>query len=338
MILFHGLASYEPAQLHPILRTLQKATAFGWLGVHMFFAISGWCIAERVSAAWRRGEPALGFLRERALRIFPTYWAALAVTFALRLLAAPFNSAPLASNFPAGARGWLGDLFLINPYLGVTPTIIISWSLVFELGFYLIGAGAILLRRRKVTSASIAALGFVLCLWPLFGWKFTPALVLSLWPDFFAGVLVWWAARAKTSGLRWSAAAGIAALVALNIFWPGGYGEVARATAIGTAVALWIFSRWENDRPAGVITRTLGWVGKFSYSLYLIHLAVLSPFTNLGRRIVPPSELLFCIVWLAAIVMSGLAGWALYRWVEAPIELWRKLRWSTHPTPTRSPA
>ena len=77
--------------------------------------------------------------------------------------------------------------------------------------------------------------------------------------------------------------------------------------------------------------RALGWLGAFSYSLYLIHLAVLSPFTNLAQRFVPPSRWLFCGVWVVGLLVSTAAGWALYRWVEAPIERWRKTRWSARP-------
>lgn len=332
VLLFHALTNFEPEQLHPLLRGLRHVTGLGWLGVHMFFAISGWCIAERLAAAWRRGEPALGFLRERALRIFPTYWAALALSFALRVAAVPFNTATLASSFPTGGRGWLADLLLLNPYLGTTATIIISWSLVYELGFYLIGAGALLLRQRGIPSATIAAMGFGLCLWPLFGWNFAPTYVLGLWPDFFAGVLAWWAARATTLAPKWSATAGLAVLLALDAFWPGGYGALARLAAIGTAVALWFFFARDDGTPASGLARRLGWFGTFSYSLYLIHLAVLSPLTNLARRFVAPTGLPFVLVWVAVVGLSGAAGWALYRWVEAPIERWRKSRWSARPT------
>jgi peptidoglycan/LPS O-acetylase OafA/YrhL len=196
------------------------------------------------------------------------------------------------------------------------------------LGFYLLAGGALLLRRKICSSGVIAVCGLALCLWPLTGWNLRPAYVLGLWPDFFCGALVWWAARRRAAGPRWSAAAALVALLVLEAAWPGGYGGLARVVAVGTAVALWIFSLRERDAPPHGIMRAFGWVGAFSYSLYLIHLAVLSPFMNLAQRFISPAQSSFCFVWLLAIGCAGTAGWLLYHWVEAPIEQWRKSRWS----------
>jgi peptidoglycan/LPS O-acetylase OafA/YrhL len=127
-------------------------------------------------------------------------------------------------------------------------------------------------------------------------------------------------------------------MLALVALWPGGFGGEARVVAIGTATALWIFSKRERGAAPSTAMRALGWIGAFSYSLYLIHLAVLSPFTNLVQRFVHPDRLSFCATWLAAVLLSGAAGWALYRWVEAPLERWRKSRWSARPVPNPSSA
>ena len=336
VLLFHSLAAFEPAQLNPVLRAVHKFTQQGWLGVHMFFAISGWCIAERLAAAYRRDEPIAGFLRERALRIYPTYWAALALTFAVRVVAVPFNHTFLAASFPAGVRGWFADLFLVNRYLSAPATIIVSWSLVYELGFYLLGSGGLLLRRKFVSSSALAVLGLALCLWPLLGVNPRATYVLGLWPDFFAGALAWWAARSSSTGRARFVAAALVALLALVVTWPGGFGGEARVAALGTAASLWFLSKRERGAPPSGAMRALGWVGAFSYSLYLIHLAVLSPFTNLAGRIVAPSSLAFCGVWLAALLISLATGWALYHWVESPFERWRKSHWSNRPAENRA--
>jgi peptidoglycan/LPS O-acetylase OafA/YrhL len=107
---------------------------------------------------------------------------------------------------------------------------------------------------------------------------------------------------------------------------------------VGTAATLWLFSKRANGAPLPALLRVLSWVGAFSYSLYLIHLAVLSPLTNLLRRFMAPTELRFCVAWLGAVALSGLAGWVVYRCVEAPIERWRKSRWSARPAAKLSTA
>jgi peptidoglycan/LPS O-acetylase OafA/YrhL len=323
VLLFHSLAAIPSDTIYPILGLVQRFAKFGWLGVHMFFAISGWCIAQRLAAAWRRKEPVPVFLCERALRIYPTYWAALGLTLALRLAAVPFNTTHLAANLPSGPRGWIADLFLLNPYLKVPATLIVSWSLVFELGFYLLAAGALILRRRGPASA-LVLLGMLLCLWPLTGWQFRLTYVLGLWPDFFVGGLVWWAARSRTSAPKYLAAAGLAMLALLALSWPGGYGGQGLLVAITTAIILWALSGQDHRVAANPFLRKLAWVGGFSYSLYLIHLPLLSPFMNLAARWVPPRQALFCLVWLAAVLLAFTGGWLLNRLVEAPAERWRK--------------
>ncbi len=331
VLLFHSLAPWPPEALHPLLRVIQKFTQHGWLGVHLFFAISGWCIAERLGAAHRRGESCGAFLRERALRIFPTYWVALGLLLLARLVAQPFNQTSLATNLPSGLHGWIGDLLLINPYIDVPATLMVSWSLVFEVGFYLFGAGALLARRHGLSSGVIAGLGLLTCAWPLLGLDFRPAYVLGLWPDFFAGVLVWWCARIPTLPRTLAGIGGLVTLAVLALNWPG-FGGLGRCTALLTAVLLWISSRRDHTAAAIIPLRALGRLGIFSYSLYLIHVTVLSPFMNLGQRLVPTSGFAFVFVWITAVALALVAGWLLHRWVEAPVERWRKRRWSTATT------
>jgi exopolysaccharide production protein ExoZ len=329
VVLSHSLLQIPAETLHPVLQFVSHFSSTGWLGVYVFFALSGWCIAERLSSAYRRGESLTVFIRERILRIFPTYWAALALLFLSRLIALPFNRATFETSFPDGVRGWIADLFLLNPYLNVPSTLLVSWSLVFELGFYVLGAGALLLRRRGVSSARIALIGFALCAWPLMQISSSAALVLGLWPDFFAGVLVWWSARAKTAARTFAGAAGLTVLLILTLAWPGGFGGTPRLTAILAAAVLWCLARAE---PAtfyeSSAARALTWLGACSYSLYLAHFTVLSPFINFTKRFVPTTSIAFVAVWLTAVALSVGAGWLLYRLVEAPVERWRKKRWA----------
>lgn len=334
VLLFHSLGANTSDTLNPILGSVQHFTRYGWMGVYVFFAISGWCITQRVAAGWRRKEPVQFFLRERALRVYPTYWAALGLALVLRLAAVPFNNTHLADNLPPDARNWLANLFLLNlnPYLKTTFTLLVSWTLVFELGFYLLAAGALILRRR-VPASTLALLGILLCLWPLAGWRFQLTYVLALWPDFFVGGLVWWAAQSHARAPKYLAAAGLAMLALLDLEWPGGYGGQPRLVAIATATTLWALSGQDRRVAAIPFLRKLAWVGGFSYSLYLIHLPLLFPFMNLAERWVSPRHSLFCLVWLAAVLLAFTGGWLLNRLVEAPVERWRKQARNPIPAP-----
>jgi len=327
VVLFHSLSAYPVQTLHPILQVVHRLSGHGWMGVNIFFAISGWCVAERVATGHRRGEAPGVFLWERVLRIYPTYWVALAATFALRLATLPFNATHAGNLLPDGTRGWAADLLLLNPYLGVPATLIVSWSLVYELGFYVLAAIGLFLLRRGLSARVLVVLGILLCLWPRMGYQLRAAYAIDLWPDFLAGVLAWFAARSQQPGKAAIGSIGLGLLALLTLAWTDGDREAGRIVALATAVILWGLSGHDSavfNRPA---LRSFAWVGGFSYSLYLIHLSLLSPAMNLSARLVSPQRFAFCLLWLVAVILAMAGGWCLHRMAEAPIERWRKIRW-----------
>lgn len=321
VLLFHSLGAFDsPGQLHPFLGGLWHLTDHGHLGVSIFFSLSGWCIAQRLQSAWRRREATWHFLGDRLLRIFPTYWAALFIAVALRLLAVPFRDTTVAANLPAGPRAWVADLLLLQPYLGTVAFVLVSWSLVYELGFY--GVAALGLRARRFGAGSIwlVAAGLLVCFCPDPGFTFRGSFLWYRWPDFFCGAFAWWIARHATGGRRlaWGAL-----LVLIGLASPAGPLDPVRLTAVATALLLLLCADFSPPVPAAFL-RPLAWVGVFSYSLYLIHIPVLSPFINLATRFVSPRQPWFIAVWAAAVVLALGAGWLLHHGIEAPLEKWRR--------------
>lgn len=324
VLLFHSLVNYAHDPLTPVLAAVEKISRHGWLGVHAFFAISGWCIAERYALARSRGESARHFLGERCLRIFPTYWAAIAVTLALRLASAPFNSMQAADALPPGLRAWAGTLLLLDPYLETPGYLTVSWSLVFEIGFYVCAAAALLeFGGRRLSERVAFAAGAALCLVPwLWAERTPPWIVLGLWPNFFAGVAAWCVVR------RGARAGGFAVLGALafGAAWRGEAERLGLLTAIGTAGALALLHPWDRALAGAAAVRALLWVGGISYSLYLLHVPFLSAAQNLGARFFAPSSPWFVAVWLTGIAVALAAGWMLATRIELPAQRWRKRR------------
>jgi peptidoglycan/LPS O-acetylase OafA/YrhL len=320
VLFFHSLNAFDsPDALHPALRLVRSLTEYGYLGVSIFFVLSGWCIAQRLQTAVRRNESASVFMIERTLRIYPTYWAALLVTLAVRTAAANIRHRAGLADLPAGTTAWLGDLLLLQPYFGTTAYVMVSWSLVYELGFYLLAALALVAHRRAIQSSWLMLAGGLICLWPLSPWQPTALLVLGRWPDFFAGVIAW---RAAGDGRAGAIVAGFAALLLLGLMLPGGFASPLRLTSIATASLLLAVVAAGGQSAAA--WEFWARIGSFSYSLYLIHVTVLSPFMNLAGRWIVSSSAAFALVWLAALALAVAAGWSLNRWCEAPVERWRK--------------
>lgn len=126
---------------HPIARFLGPFIARLDLSVPMFFVMSGFLLYRPFAKATLTGRaplPLRTFYRRRALRVFPAYWVALAgiaLIFGLQI---------------AGAKGWLGNIFLLQAFgapvnvcsdggschvgYGITQ----AWSIGVEITFYLL--------------------------------------------------------------------------------------------------------------------------------------------------------------------------------------------------------
>ena len=298
------------------------ASQWGWLGVHVFFAISGWCIAERFSKGHVKGESGFHFAIERVLRIYPTYWAALIVAILIHLAAAPFNSGLLANAAPNGLSGWLSSSLILEPYFGRDSFLLVSWSLVYELGFYLCAAIALEATRRRLgTGPFVFLAGSLLCFAPWAAQRISaPWRVLEMWPDFFAGVAAWWASR---RGSRTGGYGLLVLMVAAVAFWPG-YGGIGRISAVVTALILAFVWKWDADLSKSKWMRPMIWAGGLSYSLYLIHVPLVSAFENLLGRWVHSSSNWFILVWVLAMALAIAGATMLNRLVELPAERWRR--------------
>lgn len=104
-----------------VFRPIWPITWFGWIGVEVFFVISGFVIANSAN-----GKSAMQFLKGRALRLYPAVWCcatlALIVTWGsydrpvVELLPAYLRSLALVPKGP-----WIDDIY---------------WTLAVEIGFY----------------------------------------------------------------------------------------------------------------------------------------------------------------------------------------------------------
>jgi peptidoglycan/LPS O-acetylase OafA/YrhL len=126
VILYHygfwGPASHGATEV--ALPALGSFAQYGFLGVPVFFAISGFVIAYSAE-----GRTSVGFAIARFSRIYPTFVLCMTLTFVMTIL---FG----AGHFEVSAKQWLANLFIAAPMLGQPYVDTSYWSLVIEVVFY----------------------------------------------------------------------------------------------------------------------------------------------------------------------------------------------------------
>ncbi len=127
------------ADKYPALH-LQQPFSNGWMGVDLFFVLSGFLITG-ILLDTRRSEGYLkNFYARRCLRIWPLYYSVLLLMFVIIPLARPSEAATIFE--PRSSPWWAYPLFLQN-FLVPVPTnatgpLGVTWSLAIEEQFYLI--------------------------------------------------------------------------------------------------------------------------------------------------------------------------------------------------------
>jgi exopolysaccharide production protein ExoZ len=330
VLLYHAVAHLHTAESHPAAASLAAVGLHGWLGVPVFFALSGFCICE--SIARRATVPESGataFWLDRGLRIYPVFWAALLFASLLASVATPFNGASFSSAWPPSLPAAITDLSLVAHWLEQPSGLLVSWSLNYEIAFYLVVGLTLLpgLRSPARRLGLIAAVTACVHLCPTV-FEFT---ALRLWPHFACGCLAHFALRSSLPFAVRSACLAYP-LVAL-ILNP----DAAQFAASLSALALVPLVLMDKTLPSPLLL--LVHIGLASYSIYLVHVPLVSPFTNLVLRFFPVAHPGQVAVVATSLLLALGGGMIFYRLVELPLEKRRRGRPShSAPARVRSPA
>lgn len=289
-------------EVHPLLTC-------GWVGVDLFFVLSGFLLATHLLQSLSRPTPGVfrRYFTARVRRVFPAYWAQLAILLAVAVVA--------AGTLPAWAKYLPLHLPMLH-FVSAEASFAINnvyWTLPIEFAFYLclpfiarLLARAEQRGRAKWLTLAMLYLGALVLVW---------AYRYAAWRMFAAGpvnTIVW--ATAQLPGSFDQFMAGVTAATALRWWRRDGHRlEPGRAATLSTALAVaglggvvamiyWIdaiYLEYWHGHPAlffwhsatsafvalavlgialgGPLTRALFenrvavWLGTISYSIYLWH-------------------------------------------------------------------
>jgi peptidoglycan/LPS O-acetylase OafA/YrhL len=303
-----------------------------WVGVPIFFVISGYCIAATADSSRRRDLGLRSFLARRVRRIFPPYLICVAIAAPLVGLLDFARPGLFCDDVHGIIRPWhldrwqiLGNLTLTEGWRhhlfgsGSVYFLGQAWSLVYEEQFYLV-TGLLLFACARWFFAGVLAITLV----SLAAGKFVPeGFFPHCWPQFAAGVLVYYTSvyvRRRHARL-FAAPLAIGLIYAVcdphDLITKNATPRQFALTAYGFALVILWLRPFDTRLVSWPVVRPLRACGAMCYSLYLVHWPVCKLMSHcawlLGIRTTAAT---FLITVPACLAASILVGRAFHRCVE----------------------
>jgi peptidoglycan/LPS O-acetylase OafA/YrhL len=294
---------------------LQDMATYGYLGVPLFFMISGFVIVW--SAA---GRTAGQFLQSRFLRLYPMFWVGVVITLFVVWIAGHrpelFDAKVIAAN-----------LTLVPAYFDVPFVDGVYWTLAIELKFYLMILAAILLRQMPRIEAwmYLWLTASIFVTW--IDISLLRSLVMLPHGFFFVGGAICYFVR--VSGMTWTRAVGLTLATAGSVYHAVlGRGDFTFADQLAdpVVVALLIVSFYVALLGVGMRWIRLGHVklwltlGALTYPLYLLHNMIgkvlfveFEPYIGPWVRLAIVTAIVYALSWVCAryiepAAREGIAG------------------------------
>lgn len=357
IVVFH-IWWYEPAP-YPALETAHWIFDEAFLrirvGVQTLLVISGFVIAYTIRSTWVTIGELISFVGRRLVRLVPTYWVTIALVILMDLacqnvfgLASPIEGDVSMSRVTSHLT-FLQDIFGHESFSAG------MWTVCIEVQFYIVaivgwGVAQRVFARPVAAEPQPSPVALMMVFAPvafvcLFYWRAVPETspwVIHFFWMFFIGMVTWWTLD-RVILFSW-----YAAIIGIGIFelvfdarlrhdlWGAAFSHSSSSSAVeieswryengialSTALALF-YAGSRNQLRSWLNWPWLQYLGKISYSLYLIHFPVCHLLTAVAWRACgdSPTSIQAIAILLSSLVASLLAANVLSVLIEAPSARW----------------
>ncbi|MGW7101883.1 acyltransferase family protein [Streptomyces sp. NPDC054838] len=314
-VAFYHYTALESAWGKPtdsVFPDAHRFAVYGWLGVEVFFLVSGFVICM---SAW--GRTVGDFAASRFARLFPAYWAGIIVTSVTLFTWPEVRKLPVLSDVVV-------NLSMLQGGLRIPHIDDVYWTLFVELKFYVLFA--------VVVMCGVTYRNCVLfCgLWTISGVVSATAdsgllsffAFPSFSPYFIAGIAFYLMRRFRPSAVLW-------AIVGIQFVLAQQYVRARMVSNLGSAIAertpAWpahalitlgfvVMAACALGALDAVRWRWLPYAGALTYPFYLIHMMAGLTLIHRFRGQVPPVAL---VLGVTALMLA--LSWAIHRLVEKPL-------------------
>lgn len=359
VVLYHAVlqtANAVPNNLFqwPV-KGVQFLTSFGYIGVFLFFVISGFCIHLQWARAQTSGQPHKiefgSFWRRRLRRLYPPYLIAFALFL---LMAAATTGIDITHFFIYDVVMHVLMLHNLDPQTCYSINGVF-WTLAVEEQLYLCYFLLLFLRKRLGWTVTLVICALARLGWFFFShtlWLYTgygvpvPEAALSHWFTWALGALAVEAAFGLVELPRWCrnlwlAGAAVVGGAAVSYYLPylpkdtllhdGAWMLMHPVWGIGFFILVNRFVSWEQRRqsvfqtelnPMPRLVTIAATIGLFSYSLYLTHELVIMQSWRFVTILPPILNTLLVIT-----PMTLVFAWIFFCWFEQPFLKKAAARW-----------
>lgn len=293
---------------------------YGYLGVDIFFVISGFVIPWSLYRTRYGFRDYPRFLLKRNVRLYPPYLASIAIS----ILATNFILVPLFKipHMTVTGRDLLLHFTYLNDIFKVKWVNVVYWTLAIEFQWYLlVGLVMPLLASRNRWTRFLTPTAMVLAYWAIPHDR----LVFYYLPTFLIGVFVF---QYRAELISKYEMFGFIAVMVMAMARNTGYLAPLVGVPTGLLIAFSTFHSRRMDR-----------LGDVSYSLYLIHLPIGVSLIGMMSHWIPYSSWFLGVLDAIGLAACVWAAWVMYQFIERPSqEMSSAIKFARGPEPAPQPA